>query len=71
MNKKIFYRHIFSKEGYYIGCRKVTAFDMVKPYLFTVVGIGALIGLIYVTIHDSNIHISRQTPQTILEIPLK
>jgi hypothetical protein len=71
MNKKIFYRHVFSKEGRYIGCRKVTTFDMVKPYLFTVFGIGALIGLIYVAIHDSNINISRQMPQTILEIPLK
>ena len=67
-NKKI-YKHCFTRDGNYIGCKEVTMLDLVKPYLFTVFGIGLVVGFIYLLLLDKNVKFDKERPPIILEVP--
>lgn len=66
--KKI-YRHSFTRDGHYIGCKEVTALDLIKPYVFFIVGLLSIVSFIYITVSDSNIRNYKERTPIALEVP--
>lgn len=62
------YRHSFYN-GYYLGCREVSKFELIKSYLHWSFGIVVFIGVIHLFLINANARFDKERPSIILEVP--